>query len=166
MFLSFLGLALPVVVRAFFAFAMSLVLSLLLGNSVINFLRKKQQHGQPIRDDGPQSHLETKQGTPTMGGLLILGTAVLSIVLFANVRYHFVWVSLLVMVIFAAAGFVDDYIKVSKQTPNALTAKAKLFVQFLTAVIAVTIITAATPSSSSTVSSWPRLTTDSNVSKS
>lgn len=164
MFLSLSGLMLPVVVRMVFAFFTSLILSLLLGNKVILFLRKHQQHGQPIRDDGPQSHLETKQGTPTMGGLLILGTSILSVVLFANLTYHFVWVSLLIMVIFAVAGFVDDYIKVSKQTPNALTAKAKLFVQFLTAVIAVTIITAATPSSSSTVLSIPYFKTILNLS--
>jgi len=81
----------------------------------------------------------------------------LSIILFANITYHFVWVVLLVMLVFGITGFIDDYIKVSKQTPNALTAKAKLFVQFMTAVVAVTIVTAATPSATSTVLSIPYL---------
>jgi len=92
-----------------------------------------------------------------MGGLLILLTSMLSIILFANITYHFVWVVLLVMLVFGITGFIDDYIKVSKQTPNALTAKAKLFVQFMTAVVAVTIVTAATPSATSTVLSIPYL---------
>ncbi len=164
MLLSWCCFDAPVTIRAFAAFFTALVLSLILGNKVIELLRKHQQHGQPIRDDGPQSHIINKQGTPTMGGLLILGTAVFSILLYANVTYHFVWVSLLMLIIFGGAGFIDDYIKVSKQTPNALTAKAKLFVQFLTAVIAVTIITAATPSSSSTVLSVPYFKTILNLS--
>ncbi len=151
MFLNLGGIELSVLTRAFIAFFLPFVLFLIFGNSFIRFLQKHQQHGQPIRDDGPQSHVATKQGTPTMGGLLILFLSMLSILMFANITYHFVWVSLLVLLMFGIAGFVDDYIKVSKQTPNALTAKAKLFVQFMTAVIAVTIVTAATPSASSTI---------------
>ncbi|MBE6451263.1 MAG: phospho-N-acetylmuramoyl-pentapeptide-transferase [Alphaproteobacteria bacterium] len=157
MLTMFGNLALPVLIRAFAAFFLAFVLSLILGNKTIYYLKKFQQHGQPIRDDGPQSHIQTKQGTPTMGGLLILLTSMLSIILFANITYHFVWVVLLVMLVFGITGFIDDYIKVSKQTPNALTAKAKLFVQFMTAVVAVTIVTAATPSATSTVLSIPYL---------
>ena len=155
MLVNWFGMDVDVLVRAFAAFFVSLVLSLVFGNKVINCLRKCQQHGQPIREDGPQSHIVNKQGTPTMGGLLILATSIFSSLLFANVTYHFVWVSLLVLVVYGAAGFIDDYIKVSKQTPNALTAKAKLFFQFLTAVIAVTIITAATPKANATIFSVP-----------
>ena len=155
MLLMFCNVVLPVLIRTCAAFFVAFVLSILFGDKVICLLKKFQQHGQPIRDDGPQSHVQTKQGTPTMGGFLILGSALISILLFANLTYHFVWVCMLVLIIFGTAGFVDDYIKVKKQTPNALTAKAKLFVQFMTAVIAVTIITAATPSSSSTVLSIP-----------
>lgn len=99
-----------------------------------------------------------------MGGLLILGTAAVSILLFANISYHFVWVSLLVMLIYGAAGFIDDYIKVTKETPNALTAKAKLFIQFMTAVAAVTIITAATPNAADTILSIPYFKTVFNLS--
>lgn len=155
MLLSWLNIDASVLLRAGFAFTLSLLSALVLGSPLIGYLHRKQHHGQPIRTDGPQSHLATKQGTPTMGGLLILGTAVISILCFANVHYHFVWVSLLVLLIYGATGFVDDYIKVSKETPNALTAKAKLLFQFMTAVIAVTIITAATPNANDTILSIP-----------
>jgi len=151
MLLSMLGIETNVIIRAFSALLTALVLSLVLGSPLISFLHKHQHHGQPIRTDGPQSHLQTKQGTPTMGGLLILGTAIFSILLFAKVSYHFVWVSLIVLFIYGLTGFIDDYIKVTKETPNALTAKAKLFIQFMTAVMVATIITAATPNVSSNI---------------
>ena len=155
MLLSTLGFEANVIIRALSALLTSLVLALVLGKPVISLLHKHQHHGQPIRTDGPQSHLQTKQGTPTMGGLLILGTAILSILLYANTSYHFVWVSLAVLLIYGLTGFIDDYIKVTKETPNALTAKAKLFIQFMTAVMVATIITAATPNASSNILYFP-----------
>ena len=164
MLLFWNGIEIPVLIRAVAAFLTALILSLALGGKVIGLLHRHQHHGQPIRTDGPQSHLATKQGTPTMGGLLILGTSVLSIILFANIQYHFVWVSLLVLLAYGLTGFIDDYIKVTKETPNALTAKAKLFLQFMTAVAAVTIITAATPNASDTVLSIPYFKTVFNLS--
>ena len=151
MLISLFGMAQTVWIRAFCAFLTSLFLSLIFGSSVIKVLHHFQHHGQPIRTDGPQSHVQTKQGTPTMGGLLILATSILSIVLFANIKYHFVWVCLLVLGVYGLTGFIDDYIKVTKETPNALTAKTKLFLQFMTAVIVATIITAATPRASSSI---------------
>lgn len=134
----------PLLYRVGAAFSLALVVSLLLGNPLINFLHKHQQKGQPIRTDGPQSHLQTKKGTPTMGGILILGTAILAIALFAKVSYHFVWVSILVLIVYGITGFVDDYWKVKRQSSNAMTARTKLFLQFLTALLAASIITAAT----------------------
>lgn len=141
--------------RILFAFLTALVLSLLLGNPVISLLHKCQKNGQPIRTDGPQSHIKNKKGTPTMGGLLILGTAIFSVILFANVKYHFVWVSLLVLLVYGITGFVDDYWKVKRQNSNAMTAKMKLFLQFLTALVAASIITAATPRGINTVLFFP-----------
>lgn len=151
MLLNSLGIELSLYIRTILAFVLSLVIVLLIGSPVISLLRIHQHHGQPIRSDGPQSHVATKQGTPTMGGIMILGSAFLSILLLANLKLHFIWVSLLVLLIYGLTGFIDDYIKVTKNTSNALTAKAKLFMQLLTAVAAVTIITAATPSASNTV---------------
>jgi len=151
MLLSFFGADFNVLVRTVAAFFTALILSLLLGAPVISLLRRHQQHGQPIREDGPKSHLQTKQGTPTMGGIFILISILISSLLFANVSYHFVWCALLVVVTYGLTGFIDDYIKVTKQTPNALTAKAKLLLQFMTAVVVATIITAATPRASENI---------------
>ena len=141
--------------RAALAFGVSLVLSLIFGAPLINYLHRHQHNGQPIREDGPQSHLQTKKGTPTMGGLLILGTSILSILLFCNLKYHFVWVCLLILIMYGATGFVDDYWKVKKQTSNAMTARMKLFFQFLTALVAASIITSATPRGINTVLALP-----------
>ncbi len=133
--------------RALYAFVLALALSLISGGKLISFLKGCEKGGQPIREDGPQSHLKEKKGTPTMGGLLILTTSLLSMLLFANVKLHFVWISMLVLLVYGATGFVDDYVKVKKQTPNAMTAKMKLFIQFMAAVLAVNVIAAATPNS-------------------
>ena len=141
--------------RMIMAFLTALLLSLAAGGPLINFLRNWQKFGQPIREDGPQSHLQTKKGTPTMGGILILGTSVISIFLFANITYHFVWVSLLILIMYGLTGFVDDYWKVKRQNSNAMTAGMKLFLQFLTALIAASIITAATPHGINTILSFP-----------
>ena len=146
-----------VIFRAEIAFLFSLVVSLLCGGPLIKVLHKHQQQGQPIREDGPQSHLKTKKGTPTMGGLLILGSSFLSILLFCNIKYHFVWVSLLILVMYGATGFIDDYLKIKKQTSNAMTARMKLFLQFLTALVAASIITSATPRGINTMLTLPYL---------
>ena len=136
-----------VLLRALGAFVLAFVLSLLCGNQLIGFLKNHEKGGQPIRSDGPKSHVKQKKGTPTMGGILILGTSILAILLFANVTQHFVWISLLVLIVYGVTGFADDYVKVKKQTPNAMTAKMKLFIQFMAAVLAVNVIAAATPNS-------------------
>ena len=104
-----MNIGLSLEMRMLFAFAAALLLSLACGGPLIEYLHTKQKQGQPIRIDGPQSHLQTKKGTPTMGGILILGTAIFSILLFANISYHFVWVSIFVLIIYVLTGFVDDY---------------------------------------------------------
>lgn len=153
--LTILNIGLSVPFRAGLAFMIALLLSLICGYPLISFLRAHQKLGQPIREDGPQSHLKTKKGTPTMGGLLILGTSIIAIILCANIRYHFVWVSLLILIMYGATGFVDDYWKVKRQNSNAMTAQTKLFLQFLTALVAASIITAATPRGINTVLTMP-----------
>ena len=86
------------------------------GPGIIAALRLKQGKGQPIREDGPQSHLLTKKGTPTMGGLMILSGVVVSTLLWANPRSAYVWIVLFVTLGFGAIGFYDDYLKVTKQS--------------------------------------------------
>ncbi len=133
--------------RALCAFLIAFLFSLCSGGKLISFLKGVEKGGQPIREDGPQSHLKEKKGTPTMGGLLILGASLLAMFVCANIKQHFVWISMLVLVVYGVTGFADDYVKVKKQTPNAMTAKMKLFIQFMAAVLAVNVIAAATPNS-------------------
>src|SRR4029079_10256672 len=80
--------------RSIAAFLTALVLSFLIGGGLIRWLRSKQAQGQPIRDDGPASHLVTKKGTPTMGGLLILITVTISTLLWADLTNRYVWIVL------------------------------------------------------------------------
>ena len=80
----------PLPLRAALAFFLAFILSLLCGNRLIEFLHHHQKKGQPIREDGPKSHLLTKQGTPTMGGLLILGSSVVTMLLLADLYNAFV----------------------------------------------------------------------------
>ena len=99
--------------RAGGAFFTALIFGFIFGRPLINILRKKQGKGQPIREDGPQSHLE-KQGTPTMGGLLILSALLVATLLWARWDNQYVWITLFVTYAFGLIGFADDYAKVSK----------------------------------------------------
>ena len=126
--------------RCLFAFLTALIIALSCGNKLIDFLHHHQTKGQPIREDGPQSHLLTKKGTPTMGGLLILGSGILSSLIWCNLSNIFVWLCILVLIIYGGTGFADDYVKVQKQTPNAMTAKMKLLLQFATAFFVVWVV--------------------------
>ena len=96
------------------------------GPRIIAALRLKQGKGQPIRGDGPPSHLLTKSGTPTMGGLMILSGVIVSTLLWANLRNHFVWIVLVVTGGFGAIGFYDDLLKVTKQTQKGFSGRRRL----------------------------------------
>jgi phospho-N-acetylmuramoyl-pentapeptide-transferase len=103
------------------------------GPGVIAALRIKQGKGQPIREDGPASHLVTKKGTPTMGGLMILSGLVAATLLWANLRNAYVWIVLFVTVGFGLIGFYDDYLKVTKQSHAGFSGKLRLGLEFLIA---------------------------------
>jgi phospho-N-acetylmuramoyl-pentapeptide-transferase len=100
------------------------------GPRMIASLRMKQGKGQPIRPDGPQSHLITKKGTPTMGGLMILSSLIMATVLWANPRNAYVWVVLGVTLGFGLIGFYDDYLKVTKQTHAGFSGRTRLLLEF------------------------------------
>ncbi|WP_395665718.1 phospho-N-acetylmuramoyl-pentapeptide-transferase [Methylocella sp.] len=106
------------------------------GPKIIAALRLKQGKGQPIRLDGPQSHLITKKGTPTMGGLMILSGLIVSTLLWANLRNHYVWAVLFVTVGFGAIGFYDDYLKVTRQTDKGFSGRLRLALEVLIAGLA------------------------------
>jgi phospho-N-acetylmuramoyl-pentapeptide-transferase len=106
------------------------------GPSIIDHLRLAQGKGQPIRADGPPTHLVTKKGTPTMGGLMILSGLVVSTLLWANLRSPYIWIVLLVTLGFGFVGFYDDYLKVSKQTDAGFSGRLRLAVEGIIALIA------------------------------
>jgi phospho-N-acetylmuramoyl-pentapeptide-transferase len=114
----------------------ALVFVFLFGPSIIDHLRLRQGKGQPIRSDGPQSHLVTKKGTPTMGGLMMLFGILVSTLLWANPANRYVWIVLGVTVVFGAIGFYDDYLKVTKQTHAGFSGKIRFIVEALVAAVA------------------------------
>ena len=107
----------------------ALFLGLFVGPAFIRWLRAKQGKGQPIRADGPQSHL-AKRGTPTMGGLLILISVAVSVLLWMDLTNRYVWACLLVTGGFGLIGFLDDYDKVKKAHHAGLSGKMRLFLEF------------------------------------
>jgi phospho-N-acetylmuramoyl-pentapeptide-transferase len=111
--------------RAAGASATALAFVFFFGPGIIASLRLKQGKGQPIRADGPQSHL-AKKGTPTMGGLMILSGMVFSTLLWANPKSAYVWIVLFVTLGFGAIGFYDDYLKVTKQSHKGFSGRARL----------------------------------------
>jgi phospho-N-acetylmuramoyl-pentapeptide-transferase len=101
----------------------------LFGPAIINLLRLKQGKGQPIREDGPESHLLNKRGTPTMGGLMILTGVTVATVLWANPTNPYVWIVLGVTLGFGMVGFYDDYLKVTQQTSAGIPGGVRLLIE-------------------------------------
>lgn len=119
--------------RTAWATITALLISLLFGGKVIRKL-SELKFGQEIREEGPASHYE-KRGTPTMGGVLILGSVFLSTVLWARLDSLYLWLALGATMSFGIIGFIDDYIKIVKKRSLGLTGKQKLFGQLLTAIV-------------------------------
>ncbi len=117
------------------AFFTALIFGFLFGRPLINLLRRKQGKGQPIREDGPEGHF-VKAGTPTMGGVLILGALVFSTLLWARLDNPYVWVVLFVTMGFGAIGFADDYAKVSKNNTSGVSGRVRLGLGFVIAAMA------------------------------
>ena len=118
----------------------ALIISFLLGPFLIQNLKKFQSIGQPIRDDGPTSHLIKKKGTPTMGGLLILFAFLISTILWSKLDNILVWIILITSTSFGLIGLYDDWLKVRRKSTNGLKGKYKLILQILIALIAVYLI--------------------------
>lgn len=111
------------------AFLFAFVFVLVFEPMFISKLKSLGIKGQPIRDDGPKDHLETKKGTPTMGGLIIILAVLVSSLLFNDLTNKYVWLSLAVMLAYAAVGFVDDWRKITAQNSKGLSERGKMFWQ-------------------------------------
>lgn len=122
----------------------ALLISFVAGPHVIRWLRSKQGAGQPIRDDGPGTHF-VKQGTPTMGGSLILISLSLSTVLWSDLSNRYVWILLLVTIGFGLIGLSDDYLKLTRRNTKGLPGKFKLLGQIAVSVLAAWSISASAP---------------------
>lgn len=128
---SFFNLFRYITVRTALAGITALLVSFILGPWFIRLMRK-HQIGQEIRPEGPQSHL-AKKGTPSMGGLLIIGSALIPTLLWGNLGNFYVWMGIVTMLGFGAIGFLDDFRKVSKHRSLGLKGRTKLLLQFILA---------------------------------
>ena len=125
--------------RAGAATATALFIGLLIGPKFIGWLRIRQGKGQPIRVDGPQTHL-TKRGTPTMGGLMILTSVSISMLLWMDFGNRYLWACFFITVGFGLIGFLDDYDKVTKSSHKGVSARTRLLAEFVVAAIGCYII--------------------------
>ena len=123
----------------------ALVIGLVVGKPIINWLRVKQKKGQPIREDGPEGHLLTKKGTPTMGGSMILLSLTLATLLWADLSNAYVWVVFFVTAGYGGIGFMDDYLKVTQQSSAGLNGRLKLAGQIVIGATACVLITILSP---------------------
>jgi phospho-N-acetylmuramoyl-pentapeptide-transferase len=135
----------------------ALLFVFLFGPAIIASLRVRQGKGQPIRADGPQGHLLTKKGTPTMGGLMILSGFFVSALLWGDLGNPYVWTVILVTFAFGAIGFYDDYLKVTRQSHAGFSGKARLGFEFAVAGLACLIIATVGEKSLSTALALPFL---------
>jgi phospho-N-acetylmuramoyl-pentapeptide-transferase len=138
-FAGFLNLFRYLTFRSGGAVATAMVIGLFIGPRFINMLRVRQGKGQPIRDDGPQTHL-AKVGTPTMGGLMILASITIAMLLWMDLTNIYIWACLFVMLGFGLVGFMDDYDKVTKRSHKGVSGKVRLLFEFLIAGAAVALI--------------------------
>jgi phospho-N-acetylmuramoyl-pentapeptide-transferase len=124
----------------------ALFLSLIFGPAFIRWLKTHQKEGQPIRDDGPQSHLVTKIGTPTMGGLLILAAFAFSTLLWTPLSNPYMWPVLLVALVFGAIGSVDDWMKLRRRSHQGMSGRMKMSLQLIVGFFATLVFIQLSPS--------------------
>ena len=132
---SFLNLFNFITFRVGASILTALFFSLIFGQYIINKISKIQPTGQPIRNDGPENHIIQKAGTPTMGGLLIILSVIISLVLWSDLQNTFVWIGFLTLFVFGFIGFVDDYNKIKSNSSNGLKARTRIILQIFFALM-------------------------------
>ena len=138
--LSFLNVFRYITFRTGGAMLTALIVSFIFGPFIIRSLKKRQSFGQPIRSDGPEKHIIEKKGTPTMGGIMILLAVVIATLLWSDYTNKFIWSCLAITFGYGLIGFIDDFIKVSKNTSDGLNGKLKIILQVLIAGAVVSLI--------------------------
>ncbi|PHZ85596.1 phospho-N-acetylmuramoyl-pentapeptide-transferase [Paremcibacter congregatus] len=126
--------------RAGGALMTAFLISFLMGPSVIGMLKRRQKKGQPIRLDGPEGHIISKQGTPTMGGFLILLGLSAGTVLWTDITNQYVWACLIITTGFGLIGFMDDYYKITRASSDGVSGKMKLLMEVVVSVVAILVI--------------------------
>jgi phospho-N-acetylmuramoyl-pentapeptide-transferase len=137
---SFLNLFNYLTFRAGGALFTAFFISLFLGPKFIKKLKSVQKKGQPIRKDGPKNHLITKVGTPTMGGMLILISVFISILLWADLKSNLVWLVFAITILFGLIGATDDYKKLKNNSSQGIKSSTRLFLEFLISFIFIFLI--------------------------
>ncbi len=133
---GFFNLFRYITLRSGGAFFTALLFGFVFGQPLINLLKRQQGNGQPIREDGPESHILDKAGTPTMGGVLILGALIVSTLIWARLDNPYIWMVLFVTVAFGLVGFADDYTKVKQNNSKGVSSKVRFGIGLLVAGIA------------------------------
>ena len=133
----------------------SLFFSLIFGEMIIKFLSTIQPIGQPIRSDGPKKHLFEKAGTPTMGGILILASIIISFILWAKLTNYYVWISLFACIAFGLVGFLDDYKKIYSKSSYGLKASTRIILQIVLAFIIIFLIYSTMPENLNSTINFP-----------
>ena len=137
---TFLNIFRYITFRSGGAVITALLFVFLFGPRVIRSLRVRQGKGQPIRKEGPERHILQKQGTPTMGGLMILSGVTVSVLLWGNLSNPYVWVVLLLTLVYGAVGLYDDYLKVTRQSVDGFRGRIQIVIETIAALIATWII--------------------------
>ena len=128
---SFLNIFSYITFRTGASILTGLFFSLIFGSYIINKLSNVQPIGQPIREDGPKSHIIAKKGTPTMGGLLIILSVLVSTILWADLKNNLIWISILTIIVFGLIGFADDYKKIKSNSSSGISSQVRIIFQII-----------------------------------
>ncbi len=154
-YFSFLNLFSYITFRTGGAILTALFFSLIFGNYLINFLSKFQPIGQPIRSDGPSRHIIEKAGTPTMGGVLILSSILISVLIWSDLSNVFIWITLFSTLSFGLIGLIDDYIKIRSLKSEGLKISTRIICQVFCGLIIISLIYFFLPNELNSILTFP-----------